>query len=106
MQQSKPRSQGKVVKAATMPDLTARFSTLLLADAIKAKRTRMQLRIIDVAEALSLSRQTIIKIEKGDAKVNFINVLRVMEFLGLSFRITTDIDCLNAPAEDSNNDWF
>lgn len=91
MQQStKKKAAGKAVKPTAMPDLTAKFSPGQLAQAMTAKRTGMKLRIIDVAEALSISKQTIVKIEKGDPKVNFMNVLRVMEFLGLSFSITTD----------------
>ena len=74
-----------------MPDLSARFSTVLLGEAITAKRTGMKLRIVDVAATLSLSKQTIVKIEKGDDKVNFNNILKVMEFLGLNFMICTDI---------------
>lgn len=97
---------GKAVKATAMPDLTMRFSPELLANAITAKRTAMKLRIIDVAEALSLSRQTIIKIEKGDASVNFYNLLKVMDFLGLWFQITTDSDVLSISSEDSGHDWF
>ncbi|NRA55487.1 MAG: helix-turn-helix domain-containing protein [Gammaproteobacteria bacterium] len=92
-----------------MPDLSTKFSPNLLALAITAKRTGMRLRIVDVAKALTISKQTIIKIEKGDPKVNFINVLRVMELLGLSFDITTDESQLK-PADqqlgEHDDQWF
>ena len=92
-----------------MPDLSARFSTVLLGEAITAKRTGMKLRIVDVAAALSLSKQTIVKIEKGDDKVNFNNILKVMEFLGLTFMIRSDSLQLNTEPGDSgdlNDEWF
>ena len=92
-----------------MPDLSARFSTVLLGEAITAKRTGMKLRIVDVAAALSLSKQTIVKIEKGDDKVNFNNILKVMEFLGLTFMIRSDSLQLNTEPDDSgdlDDEWF
>lgn len=92
-----------------MPDLSARFSTVLLGEAITAKRTGMKLRIVDVAAALSLSKQTIVKIEKGDDKVNFNNILKVMEFLGLNFMIRSDVLGLNTdPVKngDLDDEWF
>lgn len=84
------KATGKAVKATAMPDLLTTFSSEQLAQAITAKRTGMKLRLVDVAQALSISKQTLVKIEKGDTKVNFINLLKVMEYLGLSFQITTD----------------
>ena len=82
--------KGKAVKALPMPNLTSPFSMELLGRAISAQRTGLKLRIVDVAQALALSKQTLIKIEKGDAKVNFNNLLSVMEYLGLSFQIIAD----------------
>ena len=106
---SQPKTSGKAVKATAMPDLSARFSTVLLGEAITAKRTGMKLRIVDVAAALSLSKQTIVKIEKGDDKVNFNNILKVMEFLGLNFMIRTDVLALHTdPVKngDLDDEWF
>lgn len=88
-----------------MPNLHTSFSPQLLASAIKAKRTGMMLRIVDVAEALELSRQTIIKVEQGDTSVNFSNLLKIMGFLGLSWRITTDDDAFNNTGSQ-NNEWY
>ncbi len=56
---------GRVVKSTNMPDLTKSFSPEQLAEAITAKRTGMKLTLVDVSEALSLSKPTLIKIEKG-----------------------------------------
>ncbi|MCC5878814.1 MAG: helix-turn-helix domain-containing protein [Idiomarina sp.] len=73
-----------------MPDLSEAFSMQQLSAAITSKRTGMKLKLTDVAKALSLSKPTLVKIEKGDPNVTFINVLRVMEYLGLSFSIICD----------------
>lgn len=103
------KAAGKAVKATAMPDLTVRFSTTLLGKAITAKRTGMKLRMVDVAEALSLSKQTIVKIEKGDDKVNFNNVLKVMEFLGLTFMIRSDTllqKSEQVETGDHDDEWF
>ena len=69
----------------------------------------MKLRIVDVAAALSLSKQTIVKIEKGDDKVNFNNILKVMEFLGLNFMIRSDVLELHTDRVkngDLDDEWF
>ena len=106
---SQPKTSGKAVKATAMPDLSIRFSTVLLGEAITAKRTGMKLRIVDVASALSLSKQTIVKIEKGDDKVNFNNILKVMEFLGLTFKIhSDDLQIKTKPVDNGelDDEWF
>lgn len=87
---SEKKALGRSVKATLMPDLTEKFSTKLLAKVIISKRTGMKLKLSDVAKALSISKPTLIKIEKGDVNVKFENILKVMEFLGLSFSIITD----------------
>jgi len=84
------KSLGRVVKSTPMPDLTNKFSSEQLAKAITAKRTGMKLSLLDVSEALSLSKPTLIKIEKGDSNVKFASLLKVMEYLGLSFNIISD----------------
>lgn len=100
-------ANGKSVRPTPMPDLTLPFSAALLAEAITAKRTAMRLRLVDVAETLSMSRQTLVKIEKGDPLVNFINVLRVMNYLGLSFRIVTDTQQHQGnELREPDSDWF
>ena len=81
---------GRVVKSTEMPDLTKSFSPKQLAEAITAKRTGMKLKLIDVSEALSISKPTLVKIEKGDTNVKVVNLLKVMEYLGLSFSIISD----------------
>ncbi|WP_152537603.1 helix-turn-helix domain-containing protein [Catenovulum agarivorans] len=48
-----------------------------------AKRTGMKLSLVDVSTRLSISKPTLIKIEKGYVNVKLVTVLRVMEFLSL-----------------------
>jgi transcriptional regulator with XRE-family HTH domain len=81
---------GKAVKAKAMPSLSERFAPTQLAAAITAKRTGMKLSLLDVSEALAISKPTLVKIEKGDTSVKFANILKVMEYLGLSFSLLSD----------------
>ena len=66
---------GRLVNSTDMPDLTTSFSPEQLAKAITAKRTGMKLSLMDVSNALVLSKPTLIKLEKGDPNVKFANVL-------------------------------
>lgn len=105
------KTLGRVVKSTDMPDLTKSFSPNQLAEAIRAKRTDMKLTLVDVSEVLDISKPTLIKIEKGDTSVKLVNILKVMEYLGLSFSLISDglmqkscIDGANGGASD--DDWF
>lgn len=60
---------------------------------------------MDVSEALSISKPTLVKIEKGDTNVKLINVLRVMEYLGLSFSILSDDTSAKANI-GLTDDWY
>lgn len=87
---SKIRRAGKAVKPTPMPNLNERFSSQQLAAAITAKRTGLKLSLVEVSEALSISKPTLVKIEKGDPNVKLKTLLTVMEYLGLSFHILSD----------------
>jgi transcriptional regulator with XRE-family HTH domain len=98
---------GRVVKSTNMPDLTKSFSPEQLANAITAKRTGMKLTLVEVSEALSLSKPTLIKIEKGDTNVKLSNMLKVMEYLGLSFSIIFDEHTQNNSTTGVSDDqWY
>jgi transcriptional regulator with XRE-family HTH domain len=98
---------GRVVKSTNMPDLTKSFSSEQLAEAITAKRTGMKLTLVDVSEALSLSKPTLIKIEKGDTNVKLATILKVMEYLGLSFSIICDEHTNNNNTTGASDDpWY
>lgn len=98
---------GRVVKSTNMPDLTKSFSPEQLANAITAKRTGMKLTLVEVSEALSLSKPTLIKIEKGDTNVKLSNMLKVMEYLGLSFSIISDEHIQNNNTTGVSDDqWY
>lgn len=88
-----------------MPDLSNRFSLDQLGKAITAKRTGMTLSLMDVSGALGISKPTLLKIEKGDSRVHLDNVLKVMEYLGLSFRIVSD-DSLGSVDEGDHDAWY
>ena len=94
---------GRKVKSTQMPDLSNDFTPEQLAKAITSKRTGMKLKLADVSTALSISKPTLIKIEKGDTKVSFGNIMKVMKYLGLSFSIISD-DLNNTGGSDGN--WF
>lgn len=104
---SMKKTLGRVVKSTEMPDLTKSFSPQQLAKAITAKRTGMKLTLVDVSEALSLSKPTLIKIEKGDTNVKLANTLKVMEYLGLSFSIISDEHTKNNKITgESDDQWY
>jgi len=101
------KTLGRVVKRTDMPDLTKSFSLKQLARAITAKRTGMKLTLVDVSVALLLSKPTLIKIEKGDSSVKLINILKVMEYLGLSFSIISDDLSQSSNTVGANDDeWY
>jgi len=104
---SEKKALGRVVKSTAMPNLTKSFSPKQLAAAITAKRTGMKLKLMDVSKVLSISKPTLIKIEKGDTSVKFITVLQVMEYLGLSFNINSDEHSKNSHTTgEADDEWY
>lgn len=102
---AKTTRTGKAVKATVMPDLSERFTSIQLAEAITAKRTGMKLSLVDVSIALSISKPTLVKIEKGDTNVKLANLLKVMEYLGLSFSLLTD-EATSREESGASDVWF
>ncbi|WP_246072326.1 helix-turn-helix domain-containing protein [Catenovulum sediminis] len=102
---TKTNRTGKAVKATVMPNLSERFTSTQLAEAITAKRTGMKLSLVDVSEALSISKPTLVKIEKGDTNVQLANLLKVMEYLGLSFSLLSD-DATSKEKTEVSDDWY
>lgn len=105
-QKSTKQTLGRVVKGTEMPDLAHDFSPQQLAKAITAKRTGMKLKLVDVAEALAISKPTLVKIEKGDTNVKLSNILKVMEYLGLTFSIISDNLSTNHTEGSSDDEWY
>lgn len=103
---STKQTLGRVVKSTEMPDLARDFSPEQLAKAITAKRTGMKLTLVDVAAALSISKPTLVKIEKGDTNVKLTNILKVMEYLGLTFSIISDQPSTTHTGEISDDEWY
>lgn len=102
---TKTNRTGKAVKATAMPNLSERFTPTQLAEAITAKRTGMKLSLVDVSEALSISKPTLVKIEKGDINIKLANLLKVMEYLGLSFSLLCD-DATSKEGTEVSDDWY
>ena len=102
---AKTNRTGKAVKATSMPNLSERFTPTQLAEAITAKRTGMKLSLVDVSEALSISKPTLVKIEKGNTNVKLTNLLKVMEYLGLSFSLLSD-DATSKEETGISDDWY
>ena len=102
---AKTNRTGKAVKATAMPNLSERFTPTQLAEAITAKRTGMKLSLVDVSEALSISKPTLVKIEKGNTNVKLTNLLKVMEYLGLSFSRLRD-EATSKEGTEVSDDWY
>ena len=65
----------------------------------------MKLSLVDVSEALSISKPTLVKIEKGNTNVKLTNLLKVMEYLGLSFSLLCD-DATSKEGTEVSDDWY
>ncbi|MDC9521209.1 helix-turn-helix transcriptional regulator [Pseudoalteromonas sp. Angola-31] len=65
----------------------------------------MKLSLVDVSESLSISKPTLVKIEKGDTNVKLANFLKVMEYLGLSFSLLSD-DSTSKEETGVSDDWY
>jgi len=67
----------------------------------------MKIKLVDLSEAISISKPTLIKIEKGDTSVKLVNILKVMEYLGLSFSLISDdlTPSINTTGA-SDDEWY
>ena len=106
MSNVKASRKGKSVKPSPMPDLSKSFSPQLLAKAISAKRTGLKLSLEDVVKVLSISKPTLVKIEKGDTNVKLATLLLVMEYLGLSFSLISDETADHKGNGDDHDEWY
>jgi len=97
---------GRSVKATAMPNLEQQFSPQQLASAIRAKRTKMKLSLEAVADALSISKPTLIRIEKADTNVKLSTLLQVMEYLGLTFAVVSDDIEHSANEGYADDEWL
>lgn len=103
---TKRHPKGRSVKATAMPDLERQFSPEQLASAIRAKRTKMKLSLESVSDVLSISKPTLIKIEKADINVTLSTLLQVMEYLGLSFAVVSDDVEHSINEGHADDEWF
>ena len=77
----------KRIKALPTPDLSANLSSLLLGQAIRAKRTQSQLRLEDAAALCRVSKQTLTNVERGFGTSQLDLVLQICSGLGIQLRI-------------------
>ena len=91
---------GKKIKKIANPNLTQALTPALLGQAIKARRTQSKLRIEDAATLCGIAKQTYMKIEHGQATVQFGLVLQICSALGIKLFIAPWQD-----NDEANDDW-
>jgi len=77
----------KRIKALPTPDLNANLSSVLLGQAIRAKRTQSQMRLEDAAALCGVSKQTLTNVECGEGTSQMSLVLQICQGLGIQLRI-------------------
>jgi len=82
----------KQIKKLNTPDLNQEFSTTLLGEAIKARRTQSQLRLEDAATLCGVAKQTLMDIEHGKDTCQISSILRVCQGLGIKLKISNWYD--------------
>lgn len=90
----------KRIKAVPTPDLNANVNSVLLGQAIRAKRTQSQLRLEDAAALCGVSKQTLTNIELGVGTSQMELVLQICSGLGIQLRILPWVT-----PKEANNDW-
>lgn len=73
----------KKINISEKPDLTKKVTMQLLGEAVKACRTRSNLKLTDAASLCGVSKQTMNNIEKGYETTKVKSILKVCENLGL-----------------------
>lgn len=77
----------KIIKALPTPELNGNLTSVLLGQAIRAKRTQSQLRLEDAAALCGVSKQTLTNVERGEGKSQIDLVLKICAGLGVQLRI-------------------
>lgn len=77
----------KRIKALPTPHLNVNLSSVLLGQAIRAKRTQSQLRLEDAAALCGVSKQTLTNVERGEGTSQMNLVLQICQGLGIQLRI-------------------
>jgi len=97
-----------VVKPLATPDLDQQFSTELLGQAIKAKRTQSMITQADAAALCGIAKQTYIKIEQGKGDIRMSSIVEVMKGLGIKITITPWLNFskdMNNACRDDDDNW-
>lgn len=77
----------KQIKALNTPDLGQVLTAELLGLAIKARRTQSNLRLEDAAALCGVAKQTLMKIEHGQASCQLDTLLQICAALGIKLAI-------------------
>lgn len=87
----------KQIKPIQSPDMNQPLTAELLGKAIKAKRTQSHLRLEDAAALCDVAKQTLMKIEHGQATTQFSSILQTCAGLGIKLFIE--------PWNEEHDDW-
>lgn len=87
----------RIIKLA-MPNLDQQFTTTLLGQAIKARRTQSNLRLEDAAALCGVAKQTFMNIEHGNPASQIGTILQVCTALGIKLGIMPWSD-------EDHDDW-
>ncbi len=77
----------KQIKKLETPDLSQTLTPALLGQVIRARRTQSRLRLEDAAALCGVAKQTLMKIEHGQASSQFGNILQICNALGIKLSI-------------------
>ncbi len=77
----------KKIKEMSTPDLDQTLTAELLGQAVRARRTQSNLRLADAAALCGVAKQTLMKIEHGEATCQLASILQVCAGLGIKLRI-------------------
>ncbi len=91
----------KKIKKFKTPDLNQAITAELIGLAIKARRTQSNLRLEDAAALCGIAKQTLQRIEHGEASSQVGNVLRICSTLGIKLVISPWHN-----EDESSNEWY
>ncbi|MBO1273541.1 MULTISPECIES: helix-turn-helix domain-containing protein [Shewanella] len=93
--------KGRKVKPTPMPSDNEIFTAKVFGQAIRSGRTHQNISLVDAAKDIGVHKDTMTRIEQGDAKVSLGNFLSAMEIAGFTLKIV--------PLEikvDEDGQWF
>lgn len=77
----------KKIVISSCPDLDKALSLEEIGKVIKHQRTVNGIRIEDLANWLSMSKTTVVNLEKGNGKVSTLNLFKALKQLGIRIKV-------------------